>query len=665
MNGIEDIPQFVAQNLPAIYQWGRPFLEEVGKRVENKAVGLVGDVTEKALNGLWNKLSESIRGKAERGEVLSDADRAEVADATAAVIAEHPDSLDGFREIYQVHIGGDQRTVVSTGQIGGMTAETIVKEEGISGEAALHAIREDSRAVGRLEQSLADETTARQAAEDLVAERDRTIADLNRTVERLSAETRTREPEAPPRDSLTGALADSLHALAAVLEAEADPLSGNRMGRDDRAILADLIDLLLDALGGHTGPWTEADALDLWSFQRFIADRVSGHAGDDDGPADEGDRALGRLIAIVADLVRRIGDLGHGGNVVRLDNALRHALVGLQTEAERVLADTPSDVPPQTVRHLKRLVLFVRQVLSADELHLGDFKVHGNAVRAASTGAVLARVNRLAAVVMGVRADLAPPGAVFVEADADRAPEMVVLPGCPEGFRMGLDPEMENSPFGWEFPRHRVTIRHRLAVGRYPVTVAQWRAFEADSGADPIELAEELDTPDLPMVMVSWDDTRLFIGWLNDRCGFSDDDPTRYRMLSEAEWEYVARAGSETRYAWGDEIGTNNANCRGSGSKWSGESMSPVGRFAPNSFGLYDMHGNVWEWVEDCWHDNYSNAPKDGSAWVAGGDSHQRVLRGGSWVDIPSNLCSAIRFREPSGFRDDVYGFRICRTVSR
>ena len=93
--------------------------------------------------------------------------------------------------------------------------------------------------------------------------------------------------------------------------------------------------------------------------------------------------------------------------------------------------------------------------------------------------------------------------------------------------------------------------------------------------------------------------------------------------------------------------------------------MSPVGRFAPNSFGLYDMHGNVWEWVEDCWHDNYSNAPKDGSAWVAGGDSHQRVLRGGSWVDIPSNLCSAIRFREPSGFRDDVYGFRICRTVSR
>ena len=96
-----------------------------------------------------------------------------------------------------------------------------------------------------------------------------------------------------------------------------------------------------------------------------------------------------------------------------------------------------------------------------------------------------------------------------------------------------------------------------------------------------------------------------------------------YRLLSEAEWEYAARAGTTTAYSWGDEIGKNNANCNGCGSEWDSRRTAPVGSFAPNQFGLYDMHGNVWEWVEDCLHDNYKGAPEDGSAWIAQGDCSQ------------------------------------------
>lgn len=134
-----------------------------------------------------------------------------------------------------------------------------------------------------------------------------------------------------------------------------------------------------------------------------------------------------------------------------------------------------------------------------------------------------------------------------------------------------------------------------------------------------------------------------------------------YRLLSEAEWEYAARAGSDTAYFWGDEIGKGRANCIGCDSEWE-DKMAPVGSFQANAFGLYDMHGNVWEWCQDPWHPNYQEAPTDGSVWE-GGDPSYGVVRGGSWGNDPSVLRSATRYRMQPDIRFNILGFRVARTL--
>jgi formylglycine-generating enzyme required for sulfatase activity len=161
---------------------------------------------------------------------------------------------------------------------------------------------------------------------------------------------------------------------------------------------------------------------------------------------------------------------------------------------------------------------------------------------------------------------------------------------------------------------------------------------------------------DCPVESVSWDDAQEFARRLSQRTG------QNYRLPSEAEWEYAARAGSQTAYHWGDQIGTGNANCGSCGSRWDGKGTAPVGKFAPNALGLHDMHGNVLEWVRDVWHGDYSGAPGSGAAWTTGGDQSRRVLRGGSWHGSPENLRSASRVRGTPGFRDIGVGFRIART---
>ena len=128
------------------------------------------------------------------------------------------------------------------------------------------------------------------------------------------------------------------------------------------------------------------------------------------------------------------------------------------------------------------------------------------------------------------------------------------------------------------------------------------------------------------MINVNWHDAKAYAAWLSKQTG------KRYRLPSESKWEYAARAGRETAYSWGDEIGVNRANCDGCGSEWDDTQTSPVGSFEPNGFGLYDMHGNVYEWVEDRCHGNYEGAPSDGRAWTSGGDDRHRVARGGSLV---------------------------------
>jgi len=154
---------------------------------------------------------------------------------------------------------------------------------------------------------------------------------------------------------------------------------------------------------------------------------------------------------------------------------------------------------------------------------------------------------------------------------------------------------------------------------------------------------------------VTWDQAIRYAAWLSSISGKT------YRLLSEAEWEYAARAGTQTTYSWGNEIGRGSANCNGCGSQWAGP--SPVGSFKPNAFGLYDMAGNVWQWVQDCYHPNYNGAPTDGSEWTVD-DCKLHVFRGGSWgpSSLPGALRSAYRFRQGSDFRNTNLGFRLGRT---
>jgi formylglycine-generating enzyme required for sulfatase activity len=143
------------------------------------------------------------------------------------------------------------------------------------------------------------------------------------------------------------------------------------------------------------------------------------------------------------------------------------------------------------------------------------------------------------------------------------------------------------------------------------------------------------------VISLSWGDAKQYVAWIAKLTG------KPYRLLTEAEWEYAARAGTQTAYSWGNEVGRGNANCDGCGSQWDSRQTAPVGSFMHNAFGLYDMHGNVWEWVEDCYHDNYNRAPTDGSAATTDGDCTQRVVRGGSWNRNPELLRSASRVPLP------------------
>ena len=158
------------------------------------------------------------------------------------------------------------------------------------------------------------------------------------------------------------------------------------------------------------------------------------------------------------------------------------------------------------------------------------------------------------------------------------------------------------------------------------------------------------------MIYVSWEDVQAYLRWLSRKSG------AEYRLLSEAEWEYTARAGTTTKYYWGDRVGSGNANCYSCGSQWDGEQTAPVGSFRANEFGLYDVAGNVWEWVEDCWNDSYSGAPNDGSAWTTGKCS-VRVFRGGSWLNDPRHVRTADRYGLGSDFRYHKFGFRVARTL--
>jgi formylglycine-generating enzyme required for sulfatase activity len=217
---------------------------------------------------------------------------------------------------------------------------------------------------------------------------------------------------------------------------------------------------------------------------------------------------------------------------------------------------------------------------------------------------------------------------------------MVVIPSG--SFSMG---DLSGAGDQDETPVHEVRIGYNFAVGKYEVTQDEWVAV---MGSNPSYFKGGRN----PVEKVSWKDAKAFVVKLSAKTG------KKYRLLSESEWEYVARAGSVSKYPWGNEFYASKANNNRS-------RTVPVGSYGANNFGVHDTVGNVFEWVEDCIHYNYHGAPIDGSAWTSGRYCEGRLLRGGSWNYNPGDLRSAVRHRVNAAVRGSGYGFRIARTLSR
>jgi sulfatase modifying factor 1 len=268
--------------------------------------------------------------------------------------------------------------------------------------------------------------------------------------------------------------------------------------------------------------------------------------------------------------------------------------------------------------------------------------------------------------------------------DGSEGPAMVVIPAGE--FWMGSEKSSDAEAYDDEVPRHRVVIARPFAVGRYAVSVGEFGRFvhsssyrtEADrdgnsylwdSKASDWKKASGVNwqhdaqgqtaADDLPVLHVSWNDAQAYCEWLAEQTG------KPYRLPTEAEWEYAARAGTDTRYWWGDKVGKGHANCDGCNSRWGGKNVAPVGSFKANDWGLYNMLGNAWEWVEDCWHESYKGAPEDGSVWpeADGGDCARRVIRGGSWTHVPRYVRSAYRYGGTPDYRGLNLGFRLAQDV--
>jgi len=279
--------------------------------------------------------------------------------------------------------------------------------------------------------------------------------------------------------------------------------------------------------------------------------------------------------------------------------------------------------------------------------------------------------------------------------DCPECPEMVVIP--PGSFTMGSPPAetaregVPESQSGRERPQHQVTLSHAFALGRYPVTRDEFAAFQKETGYEARgctildgkqwreDAAKNWRNPGFeqtgrdPAICLAQKDAQAYISWLNQRLGGK-----AYRLPSEAEWEYAARAGTQTAHYWGDG---REAACEyaDAGDLTTAETLgwdksaqfpcrdghtytAPVGSYKPNAFGLYDMLGNAWQWTADCWTEDYSNAPTDGRAATAG-DCTKPALRGGSWFNAAASVRSAQRYKSDAATRNYAFGFRLAKTL--
>ena len=244
--------------------------------------------------------------------------------------------------------------------------------------------------------------------------------------------------------------------------------------------------------------------------------------------------------------------------------------------------------------------------------------------------------------------------------------EMVKIPagsflmGTEEAEVIRLCKEYRTDDYKYEMPQHRVNLQE-FYLGKYPVTQEQYQAI---IGKNPSGFQ---DNPENPVENVSWDDAQEFCRKLSQKTG------KKYRLPSEAQWEYACRAGTETPFYFGETITTDSVNYDSNypfGDTLKGEyreQTTPVNKFLPNNFGLYDMHGNVWEWCEDCWHENYQHAPREGSAWNENNSQinfNIRSLRGGSWNSYSRSCRSAYRYKFIADYRCNYFGFRLALSLS-
>jgi len=266
-------------------------------------------------------------------------------------------------------------------------------------------------------------------------------------------------------------------------------------------------------------------------------------------------------------------------------------------------------------------------------------------------------------------------------------PECPVMVGIPAGtFVMG-SPAKEPGRFDAEGPQHRVSIK-AFALGKYDVSSKEFLTFLRETGYQPASCNPilgmqwrspgggrasppfDVDPPHWPAVCLDWRAAQRYIEWLNARVRAARPETARahgpYRLPTEAEWEYAARAGTTTARWWGDALGKNNANCNGCGSPWDNRLLANVGSFAPNPFGLFGMLGNAWQWTADCWHPSYLGAPDDGSVWTKD-HCTRHVIRGGSWNSLPVYVRSAARSSSSVDDEDSDYsaltGFRVARDL--
>jgi len=281
--------------------------------------------------------------------------------------------------------------------------------------------------------------------------------------------------------------------------------------------------------------------------------------------------------------------------------------------------------------------------------------------------------------------------------DCPDCPEMVTIPSG--SFLIGLsgeeakrDSRQESLLYkltgGWKWagqdqPQHIVNISRSFSIGKYPITRGEFALFVKEMGFQDNNPCEVLagrysgfdaganwhepgfqQTDREPVVCVSWSEAQAYINWLNKKSGATSasEEGGPYRLPSEAEWEYAARAGTRTTRWWGDALGKDNAVCTHCGSPWDNKKTVPVGLHGANAFGLADMLGNVWQWTADCWNDNYSGAAKDGSARSTG-DCTKRVMRGGSWRSDPETIRSSARLPVNANEHWNFGGFRVVKTI--